>query len=84
MVLTEVAPARPPRVLRIGGAGGAGGSLLKGDLSNSGSSSAAAGGGSAASTFGSSAAATAHGPVARLRALFLPEGYPASVTPDYV
>jgi hypothetical protein len=71
LVLIELSPTRPPLVVRIGGGGGTG-------------SSNAGNGGEVEAVAAGPAPAEAPGLLAGLRALYLPEGFPATVTDDYL
>jgi hypothetical protein len=76
LVLTELAPARAPAVLRLGSGGGstAGSRSLDAPLPQQ----------QQEQQQGAPAPAAAPGPLAALKALYLPEGFPASVTGDYL
>lgn len=68
LVLTELSPTRAPTVFRVGG------------------SASTASNGTAAVDVGVQEAlsSASHGPLATLKAIYLPEGFPASVTDDYL
>ena len=77
LVLTELAPTRAPRVLRLG-------TGAESSSSSGGSSSYVRGGAGSGQNGRQGGNPAETGPLSQLKALFLPEGYPGSVTSDYL